>query len=107
MVDEAEGPLAKWKARLEEEREDQSVTSSGAIDEFDDIGDEASSWSLKLPKTQAMYATEIKASLAEMNEATVTEAARDETWEIPSEAANQSEAFKETRVVEDAPPPQA
>lgn len=107
MEDEAEGLLAKWKGQLEEEREVQSVTASGAVDGSDDIDDEASSRGLKLPKTHAMYAAEIEASLAEINEAVASEAAKDETRENPSEAANQSEAVKDTPIVEDAPPPQA
>lgn len=97
MEDETEGFLVKWKARLEEEREVQSVTTSTDIDGPNDIDDEASSRGLKLPKTHATYAVKIRASLVEINEVVASEAAKDETREDPSEAV------KDAPAIEDAP----
>ena len=60
MEDEAEGLLARWKIRLEEEKELLSVTASGAVAELDDIASEVSSQSLKLPRSKASIAAEIE-----------------------------------------------
>ena len=43
MEDEAEGLLARWKIRLEEEKELLSVTASVAITELDDAMGKVSS----------------------------------------------------------------
>lgn len=60
MEDKAEGLLAKWKVRLEEEKELLSITASEAIAEVDNANGEVSSRSLKLPRSEASIAVEIR-----------------------------------------------
>ena len=67
MRGEAEGLLKKWQARLEEEKELRSITASEAISEDDEAGEEASSLGLKLPRTSAMLAAEIRATEDQAN----------------------------------------
>ena len=53
LEDEAEGLLAKWKARLKEERELQSVTTSEAVADHNDIGGEVTSQAAEQTETSA------------------------------------------------------
>ena len=53
LEDEAEGLLAKWKARLEEEKELLSLTASGSIVEDDDVGGEVTSHVAQQTETSA------------------------------------------------------
>ena len=71
MESEAEGLLARWKIRLEEEKKLLSVIASGAVAEADDVAGEVTSQNPMLSRSEASIAVEIE----DMVRTTITEVA--------------------------------
>ena len=101
MEDEAEGLLARWKIRLEEEKELLSVTASGVVAELDDAIVEVSSQSLKMSRSEASIAAEIE----DMVRTSPTEAAP--LTDAPIETAADQVPEGAISTAEDAPSSQA